>query len=342
MHLLDFTKGRAAIAYRGELPWHGHGQVIEPTDTIDEIIEKGGLGYDVIERPVYYSYKNDLGKNVPTKIDSRKVLLRGDTQDYLSIVGKDYKVVQPRKVVNFFRDLLGALGISIEVVGALDDGRKVWALAKLDATFDIQGRDRQEIYVLMATSYDGTMSTVAMLTSVRVVCFNTLRFSGAFEADGASTDVYRVTHNQDFSITEAHGKLGLNEDAWLKYQANVENLARFQLSEAEALEYFYLSAGQGDAIVRNEDNGNIISFPEPSRVTKQFINAYLNGPGADLPSAKGTLWGAVNAVTYYQDHVAPASDRGKRFNSATFGGGNVRKQHAFDLALDKFRAAEVA
>ena len=38
MHALDFTKGRAAIAYKGETPWHGYGEIILPTDDLDTII----------------------------------------------------------------------------------------------------------------------------------------------------------------------------------------------------------------------------------------------------------------------------------------------------------------
>jgi phage/plasmid-like protein (TIGR03299 family) len=341
MHELDFTKGRAAIAFAGETPWHGHGAPILPGDSLEIIRKKAGLDYTVHARPLFFTPPGDLLSDSSElyRVKDQKALVRNDTGELLSIVGARYKVVQPGAVLEFFRDLLHHQGLSMEVAGALDYGRKVWALARIDDQFSLHGADTQVPYVLIATSYDGTLATTAMLTSVRVVCMNTLRFSGAFRADGSSDGVYRVRHDQEFVVRDAHGKLGLNEDAWLEYQKNLANLASFQLSEAEALEYFYLIAGQGDAIVRNEDNGQVISFPEPSRVTKQFINAYLNGPGAELPGTKGTLWGALNAVTFYQDHVAPASDRGARFNSATFGGGNQRKQHAYSLAIEKMREA---
>lgn len=342
MHLLDFTKGRAAIAFRGETPWHGYGQIIEPTDDLDTIIRKAGADYDVVERPAFYGIQTADGKKKPIVIPNKKVLLRGDTQDYLSIVGNDYHTVQPRKVFQFFKELLHKQGLSIETGGVLKDGNIVWALAKIDDDFTVFGQDRMQPYILVATSYDLSLSTTAMFTNIRVVCWNTLSFSGAFTADENRTDVFKVRHDREFSITEAHGKLGLNEQAWLEHKRQVENLASLEVTPEEVLEYFYEVAGQADKIVRNEDNGNIVSFPEPSRVVKQFINAYHNGPGAQLRSANGTMWGAVNAVTFYQDHLAPAGNRGKRFTSATFGGGNQRKQHAFQLALDKFEEARAA
>ena len=340
-HELDFTKGRAAIAFRGEVPWHGYGVSMRPGMTPDEWRQAAGLDFEVYTRPVFYGIEKD-GKRLPVAIPDRQALLRDDTDGFLSIVSKDYKIHQPSKIFQFFTDLADHLDIQLEVCGALDGGRKIWALGRIGDSCTILGQDTINPYVLMATSFDGTLSTTAMYTSVRVVCQNTLGFSGAFDAAGDRSDVYKVRHNQEFVIRDAHGKLGLDEAAWLEYKRNMENLARFQVSPEQALEYFYTVAGQADAIERNEENGEIIAFPEPGRVVKQFINAYHNGPGANLASAKGTMFGALNAVTFYQDHLAPAGDRGKRFNSATFGGGNVRKQHAVNLALAKFEEAVAA
>lgn len=338
---LDFTIGRAAIAYSGLVPWHGHGIQMKPGMTFDEWRVAAGLDYEVESRQLFYSRLNTEQKRVAVKVPNKFGLVRTDTEDFLSIVSKDYHIVQPHTVFDFFQDLISKEGLDIEVAGALDGGRKIWALAKLDDEFTLYGRDTQIPYVLVATSYDGSLATQAMLTTTRVVCNNTMRFSGAFDS-AETSDSVKIRHDREFNIAEAHGKLGLDEDAWNAYKANIEQMAAFQLSREDALEYFYLVSGQGDEIVRNADNGNIISFPEPSRVTKQFINAYLNGPGANLRSAEGTLFGAVNAVSFYQDHLAPAHDNGVRFNSSTFGGGNVRKQHAFRLAVEKFEGAVAA
>ncbi len=335
---LDFTTGRAAIAYSGRVPWHGQGIKLDPDSTFDEWRVAAGLDYEVDVRKLFYSEVNDEGKRVPKIVDNRVALVRTDTQGFLSIVSEGYHVVQPAKVFEFFQAIIHQEGLTIDVAGALDGGRKIWALAKIDDSFTLYGRDRQVPYVLVATSYDGSLSTQACLTTVRVVCNNTMRASGAYGADN-SADSVKVRHDKEFNISEAHGKLGLDEEAWKAYQANIVNLARFQLSKDEALEYFYIVADQGDKIVRNADNGEIISFPEPSRVVKQYINAYLNGPGADLEGSRGTQWGAFNAVSFYQDHLAPDNGNGRRWNSTTFGGGNVRKQHAFQLAVEKFEAA---
>jgi phage/plasmid-like protein (TIGR03299 family) len=226
----------------------------------------------------------------------------------------------------------------MEVAGALKGGKRIWALGRIDDSVKLHGRDEVLPYVLMATSYDASMATQAMLTTVRVVCNNTMTAAGAYR-DGESADRYSVPHNQEFDITAAHGKLGLNEQAWLAYKAEAEKMSRFMVSPEQALEFFYTVAGLGDQIVRNHENGNIIAFPEPNRVVKQLLQSYKHGPGASLSSADGTAFGLLNAVTFYQDHIAPAANNGNRFDSATFGGGNVRKQHARDLCLKMMEAA---
>jgi hypothetical protein len=43
------------------------------------------------------------------------------------------------------------------------------------------------------------------------------------------------------------------------------------------------------------------------REYQTLLALFRSAPGQDLPTAKGTLWGAVNAVTYYTDHVVSAS-----------------------------------
>lgn len=56
-------------------------------------------------------------------------------------------------------------------------------------------------------------------------------------------------------------------------------------------------------------------------------------PGADLPARKGTAWGAVNAVTYVQDHVA-GRDQDTRLRDLWLGQRGDLKREAVTLALE--------
>jgi hypothetical protein len=112
-------------------------------------------------------------------MDDRFVLMRSDTEEALSVVSGDYQVVQPKKILEFYRDLTRQCGYSLETAGALKGGRKVWALARtgIDGSVGEDGQDQLAAYLLLATSCDKTLATTAAFTSIRVVCQNTLSFA---------------------------------------------------------------------------------------------------------------------------------------------------------------------
>ena len=170
-HMIDTTTGRAAMAYAGQTPWHGLGQALTPGASVDTWTREAGLAYDVLESPVKYS--------TPASTDlqtwpARKVLHRSDTGAPLAVVSSAYNVVQPGQVMDFFRELVDLGGFQLETAGALSDGRRVWALASVGDAAPVVERDLVKPYLLLGTSYDGTMATVAKFTAIRVVCNNTI------------------------------------------------------------------------------------------------------------------------------------------------------------------------
>lgn len=64
-----------------------------------------------------------------------------------------------------------------------------------------------------------------------------------------------------------------------------------------------------------------------------IMSLYQSAPGQELDTAKGTLWGAVNAVSYYVDHVR-SGGAGDRLDSAWFGAGGALKDKAWGAACD--------
>lgn len=336
MHELDFTKGAPAIAYRGNVPWHGYGEHIEEEDLpLDEWQRRAGLDYTVVRKPVFCSVFRDLEENDEEerserarnilnykKVPNKVALLRSDTHDMLSVVSNRYKVVQPAEVLEFFDDLIKKNGFIMHTAGALRDGKRVWALAETGKDFTIDG-DTVAAYLLLATSYDGTFATTAQFTSIRVVCNNTLSWSlegSEHQSDG----VIKIPHNQEFSDVEV--KLGLGLDVnWEKFKLTVEKLARTQVSPRQALEFFtrVLSVSE-EEVDEGAQNFNL----------RKLMAFYESGPGSDLDTAKGTAWGLVNAVSFFTDHSMRSKNSGTRFDSASFGGGARLKRKALTYALE--------
>ena len=71
---------------------------------------------------------------------------------------------------------------------------------------------------------------------------------------------------------------------------------------------------------------------------RDMLNIFRDSPGSELPSANGTLYGALNAVTFYQDQVARTKDD-KRWESATLGNGNRMKDSALSLTMELLSAS---
>jgi phage/plasmid-like protein (TIGR03299 family) len=170
-HMIDTTTGTAAIAYAGNTPWHGLGQALTPDASIETWTREAGLNYTVNESPVLFQTD---ATTMPEEFKGRKVLHRSDTGGALAVVSDGYNVVQPSDVMGFFAKLVELGGFQMETAGVLSHGRRVWALAKVNQGADIVEGDTVRPYVLLGTSYDGTMATVAKFTSIRVVCNNTI------------------------------------------------------------------------------------------------------------------------------------------------------------------------
>ena len=130
-----------------------------------------------------------------------KALYRSDNNAPLSIVGSDYNIVQPGEVVDFFSDLLESHNMEMSSCGSLFDGRRFFATAKLNDITIIPG-DVITGYLLIATSLDGSLATVAKTTSVRTVCSNTLTMA----MNEKTANVIKVPHSTQFDASKEIGR----------------------------------------------------------------------------------------------------------------------------------------
>jgi phage/plasmid-like protein (TIGR03299 family) len=255
---------------------------------------------------------------------SRDVLYRSDTNAPLGVVGKDYKVVQPADVLDFFAKLAENNNFELETAGSLSGGKRIWAMAKVNDGATVVGQDVVKPYVLLATSYDGTLATTARFTSVRVVCSNTLGFAAA---EGG--DTIRINHSKEFSAKDTALDLGIAFNAFDKFMIDSRRLAAKEVNNTFAVEFLKLLL---PASVRTTTvNGIKTKEAVPVENTKAFqsIMALFNGQalGSDLPEASGSAWALLNAVTEHVDH-------GLNQNAAWFGYGNAMKNKARDLLMD--------
>jgi phage/plasmid-like protein (TIGR03299 family) len=320
-HEIDLSTGKPAIAYVGETPWHGLGEKLPEHAPIEVWIKAAGLDWELKRLPVQYLVDAKL-----RVMADRFVLSRSDTGTALSVVSSDYHIVQPKEVLEFYRDLVTSFGYSLETAGALNGGRKVWALAKtgkITLAHPQKDPDKIGAYVLLATSCDKTLATTVALTSIRVVCQNTLSFAQQDIAKNRRPQL-KVPHTVRFDPQEIKTTLGLIDKAWATFIDQVRKLAERKIEESAASSFF-------EKLLLQKNNKSL--SPKAQRELVSIMSLYESAPGQDLDTAKGTLWGAVNAVSYYVDHVRSVGT-GERLDSAWFGPGGALKDKAWAAACE--------
>ena len=223
------------MAYANEVPWHGLGNNINADSTIEDWQRQSGLDWTVSKRPVMFNapdhQRMEFGGSPLSVFKDKFVLARDTDNTPFSVVSDRYKPVQPKDVLEFFRDLIATHGMTIETAGSLKDGKRIWALAKTGDAHKVLGSDLVDSYLLLATSYDLTFSTLAQFTSVRVVCNNTLQQSLKDYISRVS-----IPHFRDFNATYIHEQLGLGRAQWGAFSQALDAIAKIKLDSAKAKE----------------------------------------------------------------------------------------------------------
>lgn len=343
-HLVYEIDGEHSMAYVGETPWHGLGQKIDPNSTIEEWEKAAHLDWEVIEGQVSYevplAYRDGVMR---MKVMNRKALYRSDNMELLSMVGQGYNLVQPWEVLEFYRDLIELYDFRIETAGSLDDGKRVWALARIGEGFNLGSDDEPDMvhpYVLLMTSYDTSLATTLMFTSIRVVCNNTLEFAIArgMNADGTAQEgetVIKVPHTEKFDAAQVKLEAGLIEVGWLEYSRKLQEMVRYTMPTTEAFNFFAQIVFDAEELKQSWKD-------RPNAKKKAFLKimqGFLNGRGSELKTSYRTLWGALNAVTEYVDHEKPARSTNNRFKAAISGAGRKMKNAAFKAAEKLLKSA---
>lgn len=311
------------MAYVGETPWHGLGHLLAPKQPLEVWAQQAGMDWQIQETPVRFTSNTAGSLGEIHTFDDHKVLYRSDNKQALSVVSKRYQVVQPREVLEFYRDLTEVAGYELETAGVLKGGKKFWALAKTGQATAVKGSDLIYGYLLLATSCDGTLATTATPTTIRVVCNNTLTI-----AVNGATQAIKVPHSTRFDAQAVKQQLGIAVSQWDTFMYRMRTLAERKVKSHEAMNYFLrvlcdTSLANGEAVTLSNE-----------RALKKVQSLYEGqGHGADLESAKGTAWGLLNAVTEYVDHEKRTRSMDHRLDSAWFGQGAQLKQRALDAAL---------
>lgn len=319
------TDAVETMAFANELPWHGMGVQVKPNITPAAMLKAAKLDWGVVKSQTYIDV---AGKMV--KIDGQFALVRDSDNQILSpSVGAKYKPVQNVETLNFFKEFCEAGKMTLETAGSLWNGRYVWALARLGKDFSIGKGDEVRPYVLIMSPHVFGKALIMQYTPIRVVCWNTLNLALGSSLKGDGTG-FRMPHSRDFKVEAEVAKqvLGLASKQTDEFKAASIVLSKKKATKEKVEEYFcrVLDFDPKDKEVKAGKVRTPVMLPK-------FRAALERAPGADMITAKGTWWGALNAVTYIVDHDT-GRDRQTALKNAWIGNHANTKRQALELAIE--------
>jgi len=333
------------MAWAGAKPWHGLGVEVDGNLTPLQMQQAAQLDWTVSKRPSYTLDAPEWAEDVGLiQAENTFHIVRDSDNKILSHCGRDYVPIQNEDVFKFFKRFTEAGHMTMETAGSLKDGGEIWGLAKISEDFALAGDDLIKGYLLINQPHIVGRSMTIKLTPIRVVCNNTLTMALGMN----NTASFRMPHVKEFGddvIQAAEDALGLSATAMTEFRKNATLLSQTKAKHSDVLDYvgqiyqpLMIAEYRKEQLLRSE--GKLLGMQEPlkdklNKFPSLVMDALDQSPGAHLKSAKGTWWGAVNAVTYVEDHLRESQTPGNALHSAWFGAAANRKSQALSTAIQR-------
>lgn len=273
-----------SMFYTRTKPWHGLGVQVQEAPESKDALRLAGLNWKVYQREVY----TDSG----IKIEGYRANVRNTDNKVLGVVTERYKIVQNEEAFSFTDALLGK-GVRYETAGSLQEGKKVWLLARLPKEYIISG-EQISPYLVFSNSHDGSAAVRVAVTPIRVVCNNTLNL-----ALSTAKRSWAMVHTGNIKgkIHEAQETLFMAENYMSKLGKEFEELKRQKLSERQVKEYIEL-------LLPLEKTSSLVTAKNVKKLRDDLRARYYDAP--DLQDVGGNnAYRFINAVSDFATHNEP-------------------------------------
>ena len=269
--------------YVRETPWHGLGKRVSEAPSSKEALILAGLYWKVKQEPIYTN-KNE-------EIVGYKANVRNTDRKVLGVVTDRYKVIQNEEAFAFTDALLGE-GVKYETAGSLQDGRKVWLLARMPQEYIISG-ERISPYLVFSNTHDGTGAVKVCATPIRVVCNNTLNL-----ALTTAKRSWTMVHTGDIKgkLQEAQDTLFKAQDYMDKLGVAFDELRMKKLSDKQVMEYIQI-------LLPIEDGTSAQQVRNMNKLREDMKMRYFDAP--DLKGLGKNGYRFINAVSDFATHSEP-------------------------------------
>lgn len=269
--------------YTREKPWHGLGTRVEEAPSSADALRLAELDWQVVQQPIYTE-----GKEL---ISGYKANGRDSDGKVLGVVSERYRIIQNEEAFSFTDALLGQ-GVRYETAGSLQEGRKVWLLARLPREYIMSG-EHISPYLVFSNTHDGSGAVKVALTPVRVVCNNTLNL--ALDTAKRSWSMIHTGNIRD-KIKEAEDTLFRAEKYMERLGKELEDLRGREVTDGQIREYI-------EQLLPIEEDATPIQSRNIIRLRKDMERRYFDAP--DLQDVGGNAYRFINAVSDFATHASP-------------------------------------
>jgi len=264
------------------------------------------LNWSVSKRPLFYQRANGSSAEWPDRV----AVVRDDNDRCLGIVSPDYETVQNSDLLNLVNPMVEEGLLTIENMGYLNHGARVFAQAKVNKEFTVIGEDYKG-YITLLNGHVGNSSVAIGSTMTRVICGNT--FTAAYSD---ISERYRHSAGVTERVLESTFVLDYINGAMKTYSDYVEKLAGAKCTGAQFKTFV-------EEVYQKPVDSMRDSF------VSQLNNLFYNGRGNEGK----TFSDAFNACTEYASNYSRKTPQG-RFQYAQFGQGARINNRALRVGLE--------
>lgn len=318
--------------------WHNLGTVLDKALPAKEMFKIAEADYDVSLEPIYVGGK-------PEPVNGFKALMHGRTDEILTIVSDDYKLIPNAALLEFAQAV--EKYTNLEAVCVLGGGRRVAFTATLNSIAANVGKGDDPLTLKLNgfTGHDGVTAFGGMFTPVRIVCDNTLSLAQHYAQNSGRQ--LRIAHKgnplamikrlpeiidfgkQQFTATVEE------LEAMAEHDCNAELFKRMLEITFEADLRRPINDVRGDK--STERQRTVCDIPGYDQMCNNFEG---DMPGGNTSGTTGTLYQAYNAITAFYRHSAYKGGKNgdeRRYGSLLFGKNHetIKKAHAAALELTK-------
>jgi phage/plasmid-like protein (TIGR03299 family) len=264
------------------------------------------LDWTVSHRPLFFQREN----GTTAEWSERVAVVRDDNERCLGVVAPTYETVQNSDLLNLINPMVSEGLLTVENMGHLNHGARVFAQAKLNQEYKVIGEDYQG-FVTLLNGHVGNCSVAIGSTMTRVICGNT--FASAYSD---ISERYRHSAGVTERVLESTFIIDYVNGAMKTYSDYVETLAGAKCSGSQFRTFV-------EEVYEKPVDKLRDSF------VSQLNNLFYNGKGNEGK----TYYDAFNAVTEYASNYSRKTVSG-RFQYAQFGQGARINNRALRAGLE--------